>query len=107
MVNRNLLRQFDLSEDELNEAFAEPNWLPDQEQEYEVNKIVTGKVLHIVGGEVWIDVGYKSEGIVPLDEWKDEGRDEVVPPKPGEVIQVLLEAVEDESGAIVLSYRKA
>jgi small subunit ribosomal protein S1 len=27
MVNRNLLRQFDLSEDELNEAFAQPNWL--------------------------------------------------------------------------------
>src|SRR5437764_1231852 len=51
MVNRNLLRQFDLSEDELNEAFAEPNWLPEQEQEYEVNKIVTGKVLQIVGDE--------------------------------------------------------
>ncbi|HWY88611.1 MAG TPA: 30S ribosomal protein S1 [Gemmataceae bacterium] len=107
MVNRNLLRQYDLSEDELNAAFVETNWLPEQEQEYEVNKIVTGKVLHILGDEVWIDVGYKSEGIIPLEEWKDEGQDQVVPPKPGEVIQVLLEAVEDESGVIVLSYRKA
>src|ERR1700682_5616127 len=107
MVNRNLLRQYDLSDDELNAAFAEPNWLPEQEQEYEVNKIVTGKILHILGDEVWIDVGYKSEGVISLDEWKDEGSDKVVAPKVGDIIQVLLEAVEDESGAIVLSYRKA
>src|SRR5205085_8373608 len=107
MVNRNLLRQFDLSEEELGEAFAEPNWLPDQEQEYEDNKIVTGKILHILGDEVWIDVGYKSEGIIPLEEWKEEGTNELVPPQPGATVQVLLEAVEDESGAIVLSYRKA
>jgi len=58
MVNRNLLRQFDLSEDEVNAAFDEPDWLPEQEQEYAVNKMVTGRVLHILGDEVWIDVGY-------------------------------------------------
>ena len=107
MVNRNLLRQFDLSEDEVNEAFAAPDWLPEQAQDYDVNRIVTGTVLHVLGDEVWIDVGYKSEGVIPLEEWKDDGLDRVVPPKPGEVIQVLLEAVEDESGVIVLSYRKA
>src|SRR5262245_102300 len=107
MVNRNLLRQFDLSEEELNEAFTQESWLPDQEQEYEVNKIVEGRVLNIVGDEVWIDVGYKSEGVIPLEEWKDEGTDKVAPPKVGDSVQVLLEAVEDESGAIVLSYRKA
>src|SRR6266540_1296034 len=116
MVNRNLLRQFDLAEDELNPQLIEAGfdqgqedhgWLTDQEQEFEVNKIVTGRVLHIVGDEVWIDVGYKSEGVIPLNEWYDEGRDEVVPPQPGDEVQVLLDAVEDESGAIVLSYRKA
>src|SRR5579862_4145734 len=99
MVNRNLVRQYDLSDDELNEAFAEPNWLPEQEQEYDVNKIVTGKVLHILGDEVWIDVGYKSEGVIPLEEWQDEGLDQLTAPKPGDLVQVLLEAVEDESGA--------
>src|SRR5207237_7602587 len=107
MVNRNLLRQYELSDDEVNAAFAEPNWLPEQEQEYEVNKVVNGTILHILGDEVWIDVGYKSEGVIPLEEWKDEGLDQVVPPQPGEGIQVLLEAVEDESGAIDLRYRKA
>jgi small subunit ribosomal protein S1 len=118
MVNRNLLRQFDLAEDEMRQeleaAFRREDqqqdvqdWLPAQEQEFEVNKIINGRVLNVVGEEVWVDVGYKSEGIIPLQEWYDEGLDKVVPPKPGDQIDVLLDAVEDESGAIVLSYRKA
>src|SRR2546428_644577 len=73
----------------------------------EVNKIVNGKILHILGDEVWIDVGYKSEGVIPLEEWKDEALDKVVPPRPGDTVQVLLEEVEDEKGVISLSYRKA
>src|SRR5262249_52246357 len=92
---------------ELEQQFTQESWLPPEEEEKEVNKIVTGRVLRIEGDEVWIDVNYKSEGVIPLNEWYDEGYDKVVPPKPGEVIQVLVDAVEDESGAIVLSYRKA
>lgn len=113
MVNRNLLREFEPSEGELHqqlqEAFNqnEERWLPDEEQDFEVNKIISGKVLNVVGDEVWVDVGYKSEGVIPLAEWYDEGLDKVVPPKPGDPVQVLLDAVEDEMGAIVLSYRKA
>jgi small subunit ribosomal protein S1 len=114
MVNRNLLRQFDLPEEELDQQFgealghgAETGWLPDETQVFEVNKIITGKVLNVVGDEVWVDVGYKSEGVIPLAEWYDEGLDRIVPPQVGDTIQVLLDAVEDESGAIVLSYRKA
>lgn len=116
MVDRNLLRQFDLSEDEFREeelaaGFQSDgdveDWLGPPEQEFELNKIVNGRVLNVVGDEVWVDVGYKSEGVIPLNEWYDEGVDKVVAPKVGEDIQVLLDAVEDESGAIVLSYRKA
>src|SRR5262249_20401846 len=83
------------------------DWLKPEEQEFEVNKIVTGRVLGIQGDQVLVDVGYKSEGIIGLEEWKEEGLDQPVLPKIGETIQVLLESVEDESGAIVLSYRKA
>src|SRR5262249_55839772 len=83
------------------------DWLPHEEQQFEVNKIVTGKVIGIVGDEVVVDVGYKSEGVIPVNEWYDEGADKVVPPKPGDEIQVLLDQVEDDSGAIVLSYKKA
>src|SRR5438067_3112515 len=119
MVNRNLLRQFDLPEAELHEELAaafnqdvyqaddDGAWLPPSEQEFEVNKIVNGRVLNVVGDEVWIDVGYKSEGVIALQEWFDEGLGKVVPPQPGEEVQVLLDAVEDETGGVVLSYRKA
>src|SRR5207247_6813904 len=83
------------------------DWLTDESQVFEANKIVSGRVMQVVGDNVVVDVGYKSEGIIPLSEWYDEGQDKVVPPQPGDSVQVLLEAVEDESGAIVLSYRKA
>src|SRR5438105_2243929 len=46
-------------------------------------------------------------GIIPVQEWYDESDDKVRPPQVGEQIQVLLDAVEDEGGTIVLSYRKA
>src|SRR5581483_1261186 len=114
MVNRNLLAQFDTNEDEINDVFGtvpgspeEGDWLPEAEQHFEVNKIVNGKVMSTQGDDVVIDVGYKSEGIIPLNEWHDEGTDKVTPPQPGDQIQVLLEAVEDEGGSIVLSYKKA
>jgi small subunit ribosomal protein S1 len=118
MVNRNLLRQFDLPDDELNQelasAFNLPQydesyyWLQGEEnREFNVNKIVGGRVLGVVGDDVIIDVGYKSEGVIPLEEWKDEGTEQVLAPRVGDPVEVLLESVEDESGAIVLSYRKA
>jgi small subunit ribosomal protein S1 len=118
MVNRNLLRQYDLPEAELQQqleaAFYQQetghdleDWLPHEDQEFEVNKILKGRVLHVIGDDVVVDVGYKSEGVIKLEEWYDEGLDKVVPPQPGDEIQVLLDSVEDESGAIVLSYRKA
>jgi small subunit ribosomal protein S1 len=117
MVNRNLLREYDLAEvdlqKELQAAFQTPDaggiddWLPTEEQEFEINKIVKGRVVNVTDGSVIVDVGYKSEGIIDLQEWYDEGLDKVVPPKAGDEIQVLLDAVEDEMGSIVLSFRKA
>ena len=54
MANRSLLRQYDLLDaelQELDEVFRE-DWLPEEGDSKEVNKIVTGKVLRIVGDEV-------------------------------------------------------
>jgi small subunit ribosomal protein S1 len=113
MVNRNLIRQFDQPDAELqsqlDQAFDSDitAWLSDEKQVFEANKIVEGRVLNIVGDDVLIDVGYKSEGIIKLDEFRDDGSDQVVPPKVGDTLQVLLETVEDEYGVINLSYRKA
>lgn len=113
MVNRNLLRQFDIPEEELDREMSlavnqeTEDWLPAEDQQYEVNKIVKGRVIAVHDEEVLIDVGYKSEGIIPVQEWYDEGQDKIVPPQPGDEVQVLLDAVEDELGQIQLSYRKA
>ena len=104
MVNRNLLRQFDSPDDaDIFEAFGNDQdtyaggWLPEELQQYESNKIVTGKVLEIRGEDVVIDIGYKSEGVIRLDEWREEGGD-TPPPKPGDTVEVLLETVEGETG---------
>ena len=112
MVNRNLLRQYDLAEAQMqtevdasfDEAFEK--WLDNEREPIGVNKIVSGKVLEIRGEDVVVDIGYKSEGIIKLEEWKEEGMPET-PPKVGEEIQVLLETLEDEQGTIALSFRKA
>ena len=104
MVNRNLLRQLEAPEQELGDldnAFivAITDSLGKPEQDYESNKIVTGRVLEIRGDDVVIDIGYKSEGVIRLDEWKEEGSD-APPPKPGDTVEVLLETVESEDGTI-------
>ncbi len=113
MVNRNLLHQYELPEDQLQQelddaAFGQgDDWLPAEGQDFREQQVVTGRVLHVSGDGVWVDVGYKSEGVVELREWYDEDANQIVPPRPGDEVQILLEAVEDENGAVVLSYRKA
>ncbi|HEY1186296.1 MAG TPA: 30S ribosomal protein S1 [Gemmata sp.] len=112
MVNRNLLRQFDSPDDHdlpnIDDIFTAEiaEWVSREDQDYEANKIVSGKVLEIRGDDVVIDIGYKSEGVIKIDEWKEDGAD-TQPPKPGDTVEVLLETVESEDGTIQLSYRKA
>ncbi|MCA8921222.1 MAG: 30S ribosomal protein S1 [Planctomycetes bacterium] len=71
-------------------------------QDIQKDKIIKGRVLNIVGEDVIVDVGYKSEGVIPIDEWKNQDEIDI-----GDYVDVLLEAVEDESGLIMLSKRKA
>ncbi len=115
MVDRNLIREFNVSDDELDAALAgslaeldEDN--PDMDivydrtsSSFDVNQIIDGVILRVDGEEVLVDIGYKSEGVVTTDEWDPEEE----PPKPGDKVQVLLEEIEDEFGLIMLSKRKA
>ncbi len=113
MVNRTLLRNYEPTEDdlrqELDAAFGHEgdDWLPAELQTFRDNRVVTGRVRKVTAEAVWVDVGYKSEGAVELREWFDEALGRVVPPQIGDEIEVLLEAVEDDTGTVVLSYRKA
>ncbi len=71
-------------------------------QQYRRGKILTGKIVGKAGDDAVIDVGLKSEGLVNKIEF--ENFDEL---KNGDEIEVLLEDLEDESGIIKLSKRKA
>ena len=64
--------------------------------------IVKGKVVEIRGNEVVIDINYKSEGVVPAEEFYDLSKIQ-----PGDDVEVMLERLEDDYGRIILSKQKA
>jgi small subunit ribosomal protein S1 len=68
-------------------------------------EVVKGTVLKVTANEVVIDVGYKSEGVIAVDEFLDETGQVIV--RAGDVVDVLLERTEDREGHIVLSREKA
>ncbi|HVF59289.1 MAG TPA: 30S ribosomal protein S1 [Thermoanaerobaculia bacterium] len=68
-------------------------------------EIVPGRVIGITSNAVVVDVGYKSEGLIPIDEFTDrEGKLGI---NVGDDVDVLLEKTEDVEGHILLSYQKA
>lgn len=115
MVNRNLLREFTVSDEEL-ESFLEKSLselagdqldmdllYDETSRSYDPNEIVQGKIIRVDTDEVLLDVGFKSEGLVLREEW-----DESEPaPEVGQTVEVMLEDVEDINGVILLSKRKA
>ena len=68
-------------------------------------EVVKGTVLKVTETGVVVDVGFKSEGIIAVDEFLDENRQITV--QPGDVVDVLLERTEDREGYVVLSREKA
>ena len=71
-------------------------------KEIEEGEIVRANVLRVTENTVVLDVGFKSEGSVPKDEFSDP--DEL---EPGEEVEVFLERLEDDEGRVVLSKKKA
>jgi len=68
----------------------------------EEGKVVRGRILKITEKEVFVDVNFKSEGILPIHEFKD-----VASFKVGDEIEVFLEEVEDSEGQLILSKSRA
>jgi small subunit ribosomal protein S1 len=68
-------------------------------------EVVKGTVLKVTDSEVIVDVGYKSEGIIGVQEFLDENGQVTV--QPGDIVDVLLERTEDRDGYVVLSREKA
>ena len=63
--------------------------------------IVNGTILEIRPQVVLVDIGYKSEGVIPVSEFEDEEFE------VGDQIEVLLESLENDEGLVVLSKEKA
>ncbi|MBM4023196.1 MAG: 30S ribosomal protein S1 [Planctomycetes bacterium] len=113
MVNRNLIRELETGEDldkeiELALAGAGDGEYAVGTATLAVNAVLEGKVLRVDDEFVLVDVGYKSEGHIPRNEW-DESEP---PPQVGDLVKVLLEEFEDggleeQRGLITLSKRKA
>ena len=68
-------------------------------------EVIKGTVLKVTASEVVVDVGYKSEGIISIQEFIDDRGQVMV--QPGDTVDVLLERTEDRNGYVVLSREKA
>ena len=69
------------------------------------NKIITGTILKISDQVITVDIGYKSEGQIPKDEFLNTGSSDDL--KTGQEIEVFVEKLEDREGNVKLSHEKA
>ena len=69
---------------------------------YREGSIVKGTILEIRNREFLVDIGYKSEGVIPASEFDEPDQVEV-----GDEVEVLLERLENDEGMVVLSKEKA
>jgi len=108
MVDHNLIRSLNVTDEEMREQLGEGfgeealKGLVRETGEHAPGQVLKGRIVNVIGNDVIIEVGLKSEGAVPLHEFTD--RDSL---EPGTEVEVFLEEVESEGGLVVLSKRKA
>jgi len=113
MVNYNLIDSIGVDDAEaealLREAFGDDvasgrmdSLLKDDIQNFKTGNILQGKVVGKAGDDVVIEVGLKSEGLVHKSEFDNFDDLEI-----GDPVEVLLEELEDETGTVQISKRKA
>jgi small subunit ribosomal protein S1 len=69
---------------------------------FAAGEIVKGHIIEVRPKEVLVDIGYKSEGVIPGTEFED-----IKNVKVGDEIDVLIEKLENKEGTVVLSHEKA
>jgi small subunit ribosomal protein S1 len=112
MVDYNLIKSLDVSEDaiqqQINEALGEEfdqdsiSGVIKDTMQATPGEILTGRIVDVVGNDVIVEVGLKSEGSIDISEFPDPDAIE-----PGQEVEVFLEDVESDSGLVELSKRKA
>ena len=73
-------------------------------KEVSAGKIVRGRVIKVTAQSVLVDIGFKSEGVIPVEEFEE---DEVKKLKPGDEIEATLEGNDAKEGYLVLSKKGA
>jgi len=68
-------------------------------------ELITGEIIKIDEEYVLVDIGYKSEGVIPIEEFKNSNGD--ITAKVGDKVDVVLERKEDDEGLVILSMEKA
>ncbi|MCH2451130.1 MAG: 30S ribosomal protein S1 [Gracilimonas sp.] len=89
------------TDDEYNEMVG---MYEDTLNEIEEKEIVQGRVVSVDEKYVVVDIGFKSEGIIQVNEFSNEALEEM---EVGDEIEVFLDRVEDKEGQLILSRRKA
>ena len=105
MVNKLVLEEYDIKQEEIERELEEIVGSDSLEkieaafdtsiQKFDLGTILKGRILGVIGNNVILDTGYKSEGIVPLSEF--DSAEEV---EAGADIEVMLESFEDDTGLI-------
>ncbi len=96
-------------EQESAESFSDPEIAALLDRSFanvEEGRIVKGTIVQIHENDALVDIGYKSEGTIPLREFRNTNGEQVEV-HVGEEIDVFLESTEDDDGLVVLSKEKA
>jgi small subunit ribosomal protein S1 len=112
MAKRDVLKEFGITREQIEqETVAALGECTDEAlnkvfdesvRDFTIGSVLSGRVVDATTDDIFIDVGYKSEGVVPRSEW-----DRNAEVKEGDEVEVLLESVEDEGGLVKISKRKA
>jgi len=87
------------------ESFADIFEASLKENDFNPGDVVTGSVIEVQTDYVLVDIKYKSEGLIPIEEFRTvDGKPNV---KPGDVVEVFIDKIENENGMVVLSKDKA
>ena len=112
MVNKIILNEYEIDQEEIERELEEiiggdslakiEAAFDTSVKKFDLGTILRGRILGVIGNNVILDTGYKSEGTIPLSEFDSAEEVEV-----GTEIEVMLESFEDDTGLIQISKRKA
>ncbi len=110
MSSRDIIRKFAASDDDIEKMLQESlaatgeftaSDYEDSIKNFQQETILKGRVISLINDDVIVDIGYKSEGVVDIQEFGEEA------PQIGDEVEVFLEEVEDHMGMMVLSKKRA